>query len=151
MSIRISPKHGVNPAVLHCYFCNKPKNELALLGMLPGDAEAPRRLVADTEPCDECKEYMARGILLISVADGEPDRMDSERVAWEFDHRRNKQPFIPNPNRTGGWSVVREEAVKRWITDQAVCDQIMKARFAFVPDEVWNAIGLPRSRAPDKA
>ena len=40
--IRLSPKHGVNPAVPLCFLCGQAKNEIVLAGRLPGDVEAPR-------------------------------------------------------------------------------------------------------------
>ena len=77
--IRISPKHGVNPSMSRCYFCDGEKNELILTGMLPGDAEAPREAVWNTEPCDQCKEYMKQGVIIISIRDGEDERMEREQ------------------------------------------------------------------------
>jgi hypothetical protein len=29
MSIKLSPKHGVNPTICTCMWCGKPKNEIA--------------------------------------------------------------------------------------------------------------------------
>ena len=34
-SIKISPKHGVNPTIPRCFFCGKEKNMVALLGRIP--------------------------------------------------------------------------------------------------------------------
>lgn len=42
--VKISPKYGVNPTIPCCFFCGKPKNEIALLGKIGGrgeDLEAP--------------------------------------------------------------------------------------------------------------
>lgn len=61
--IRLSEKHGVNPALTHCPICGKPMG-VALFGRLPGDAEAPHN-ISDPEPCDECKEHMALGVLFV--------------------------------------------------------------------------------------
>ena len=36
------------------FWCGKERGELALLGKLPGDAEAPKNVVLDYEPCDCC-------------------------------------------------------------------------------------------------
>lgn len=57
-SIRISEKHGANPTIPICFFCGEDKNEVALLGKLSGDKEAPMRMWinGDYEPCDECKK-----------------------------------------------------------------------------------------------
>ena len=53
-SIRISEKHGVNPTIPICFYCGEDKNEVALLGKLHGDKEAPMRMWinGDYEPDD---------------------------------------------------------------------------------------------------
>lgn len=124
MSIRLSPKHGVNPAIPLCFFCLEPKNEIILPGRLgPDDREAPRSTVWDYRPCDKCKGYMEMGVILISTRDGESGN---------------------NPFRTGGWAVVKDEAVRRFVTDPAMADEICEKRVAFLEDRTWDMIGLPR-------
>lgn len=123
-SIHLHPKYGVNPTVSQCFFCCKDKNELVLLGRAYKE-EAPRHMCLDREPCDECKKYMEMGVILVSVRNNETDRN--------------------NPYRTGGFVVVKEEAAKRifgWSTVQS--------RFAFVEDEAWDKIGLPRGENHDE-
>ncbi len=117
--IRISKEHGVNPAIPICFYCGEEKNEIILAGHLPGDKEAPRHAVWNMEPCDKCKEYMEQGIILISVKDN-----------------TSKE----NPYRTGGWVVVKEEALKQIIPEDHPC---FKSRFCFIEDAVWEKIGLP--------
>jgi len=123
MTIKLSPTHGVNPAIPLCFFCNESKNEIILAGRLPGDEQAPQHHVWNMEPCDKCVEYMKQGVIFISVRD---DASGS------------------NPYRTGGWCVMKDEAVARIITDETVRNDVLKRRVSFVPDEVWDAIGLPR-------
>ena len=53
MSIPISPKHGVNPSLGLCFYCTKPK-EVILFGRMKEDAEAPRQVVSNMDPCDKC-------------------------------------------------------------------------------------------------
>ena len=148
--IRISPKHGVNPSMSRCYFCGGEKNELILTGMLPGDAEAPREAVWNTEPCDQCKEYMKQGVIIISVRDGEDERMAREQQEFEHNHpptRANRQRgihYIPNPHRTAGWWVVKDEALQRFVQPPELLEQILRARFVFMPDQVCDMIGLKR-------
>jgi hypothetical protein len=48
-----------------------------------------------------------------------------------------------NPYRTGGWVVVKEEAVER-IFDPASAKAVLKRRMAFVTDETWDQLGIPR-------
>ena len=68
--IPISKKHGVNPTMLICPICHHETNSLALLGRLPGDAEAPLYSF-DREPCDDCRGVIeAGGVMLIEVKNG---------------------------------------------------------------------------------
>lgn len=80
--IEISPKHGLNPTIPVCFWCGKEKNEIALLGRIrekttnrfganvtkrDSDIEAPRRMVLDYEPCDECKKWWDSGVAVLEV------------------------------------------------------------------------------------
>jgi hypothetical protein len=114
--IKVSEKHGVNPMITVCFFCGKDKNEIALLGRLPGDVAAPMHGCIDRVPCDECKGYMEQGVILVSV--------------------KNKT-LCENPYRTGKFVVIKEEAAKE------LFPTIGKSRFAYVEDEVWAKVGLP--------
>lgn len=66
-SIKISKKHGVNPTIPVCAWCGKEKNEVALLGYIKGDIEAPRNMILNYEPCDECKKSWSQGVAVIEV------------------------------------------------------------------------------------
>jgi len=121
-SIRLSDKHGVNPTIPICFYCGKSRNEIALLGRLKGDVQAPMNACIDMEPCDECREFMKQGIILISV-------------------RNDSSP--QNPCRTGSFVVIREEAVRRIFDDES-SEAILQSRFAFVDDEAWDTVGIPR-------
>ena len=127
--IKVSPKHGVNPTMVKCYVCGEPTNEIALLGRLPGDAESPHYAVLDKRPCEVCQHWMKEGVILISVRDGESG---------------------DDPYRTGGWCVVKDDAIRTIITPQSVADDILEHRTAFVPDAAWDAMGLPRTDKPAK-
>ena len=80
--IEISPKHGLNPTIPVCFWCGKEKNEIALLGRIrekttnrfganvterDSDIEAPRRMVLDYEPCDECQKMWDSGVAVIEA------------------------------------------------------------------------------------
>lgn len=68
--IPISEKHGVNPCIPICFWCGKEKNEIALLGKLKGDVEAPMHAVINYEPCDDCKAIMDQGVTFAESEDG---------------------------------------------------------------------------------
>lgn len=71
--IKVSPKHGLNPCIPVCMFCKEPKNEVALLGKLKDDVEAPKYAILDYEPCDECRKMWDKGIALIRVQTTPPE------------------------------------------------------------------------------
>ncbi len=119
-NIKLSTKHGLNATIPVCYFCNEPKNEIILAGRLTNDVEAPKNAVWNMEPCNKCKGYMEMGVILISVKNGE---------------------YGENPYRTGGWVVVKDEAVVNIFGKNTPA---LKYRTAFVEDEAWDKIGLPR-------
>lgn len=122
MGVYLLEQHGVNPSVMLCLYCQKEKG-IVLLGRLRGDAEAPRQAVFDREPCEECMGRMKMGVILISVKD------DSD---------------LENPYRTGGWCVVKDAFVKRAVKTKELLDDILKQRAAFIPDAVWDKLGLPK-------
>lgn len=102
-SIKVSPKYGVNPTIPVCFFCGKPKNEIALMGKMGGrgeDLEAPRNMVLDYEPCDECKEMMSKGVALIVVSDKQPEDKRPPMTA------QGDQKVYP----LGGMLVIKSEA-----------------------------------------
>ena len=69
--ITLSPKHGLNPSLLKCPICGKDTNEIALLGKLKDDAEAPRYMMSNN-PCPDCQEHLDKGDrILIEVKNGE--------------------------------------------------------------------------------
>jgi len=46
--------------------------------------------------------------------------------------------------RTGGFCVLKEDAVRRMIETPELCEEICRMRVAFVPDVAWDMMGLPR-------
>lgn len=71
-SIRLSENHGVNPSLGLCFWCGEEDGTLLLLGRLPNDAEAPRKVCASYEPCDKCTAGMAQGITLMEATQDGP-------------------------------------------------------------------------------
>jgi hypothetical protein len=164
--MRLHDRLGANPRVvyIHCLACTQTKDDsIALLGssnvkdMCPKcktwvyggvkhrdvcpkckhprdtnyDSTWERKELSDTEHihqtgvCQQCQKYMQQGIILISVDESKSDDLS-------------------NPYRTGGWVVVKEEAVRRMLPESDVTEQICQKRMSFVPDDVWDQLGLPR-------
>lgn len=129
-NITLSPKHGLNPTMGQCYLCGEASGEIAMLGrykernakgeVINYDAEAPRRMVLNKQPCPKCKEYMQQGIILIGCT-SEP--------------KPNEEP-----NRSGHFLVVKEDWVKRSVQPQSLQDSILQARVAFIPKELVESL-----------
>lgn len=114
--IRLSEKHGVNPMLVQCFICGNDTGEIALLGRLQDDAEAPRKGVLRGATCDTCKGWMRQGVILIVVKDG--SQID--------------------PIRTGELHVITEEAAKRMF------NTIGTSRVAYLEEAAAREIGLPK-------
>lgn len=119
--IRLSKKYGLNPSMLNCFFCGECKG-IALMGKLPNDAEAPKAVVADYEPCDRCAKEFERGVLLIAVTTTQPDDNRPACVA--------KGDIEVYPS--GNWAVVTEEAARKMFDNP----NFKKGMSAFVDAEL---------------
>lgn len=125
MSLRLSAKYGVNPAIPICFWCLEKKNMIILFGSALGGREASSNTAFDKEPCDKCRGYMKKGVILISAK--EPKSEEESK----------------NPFRTGGFWVVSEDMVRRAFKPQAMVDHALKARVCFISNKAAEAWGLP--------
>lgn len=145
MELLLHGKHGVNPTMTTCYYCNEV-SEILLVGAGTGawkkagvpvseSGEMPRSVgVINTKPCTKCEELMKQGVILISVKDDQGAVIDTANI--------NEK--IPNPYRTGGWIVIKDEAVKRMILDEKILAEVLRKRMCFILDSVWDHFELPR-------
>lgn len=138
-SIQLSGSFGVNRSVELCFYCAKPKGAILFGKMHRNKAERlfgkdaaslyseqdvamPQSVCINREPCKTCGEWMRQGCLFISARDcGDMD----------------------NPQRTGGFAVLKDEALDALPLDPDARDDILRSRFCFVEDTMWRAMGLP--------
>jgi hypothetical protein len=127
--ITLDPEHGVYPIMEVCFFCGETNKGLVLAGRQGrkiakslGQQEV-RQACFDKEPCDECKKLMEVGVMLIAVSPYSHD--------------------VDNPSRTGPMAVIKDEAIER-IFDPEAAAAAIKKRAAFVADDAWDLLGLPR-------
>ena len=97
MSIRLSEKHGVNPSMEICFFCNEAKG-IVLFGKLKGDVEAPKEILIDYEPCDKCKEKFKEGVIVVAVTTEQQYKNQPP-----INHTQNNEELYP----TGAYVVVK--------------------------------------------
>lgn len=142
--IHVDPKHGLNPCITKCFYCGGVK-DIAIFGRLRSstkkafqeagfdvhNGKAPSSIVMDKEPCSKCQGYMQQGIILISCRHPTSEKEQQ------------------NPYRTGGWVVVKDELIRKAVHPDELCNNILKKRVAFMPDEVWDALGLPLKKKDD--
>lgn len=96
--MRISKKHGINPSISVCFFCGEDKNEIALMGHLKGDTEAPRRTVLNYDPCEKCQKIWDEGVPILEVS--------------ATPNGENQPPLQKNAYPTGRFAVTKQEALK---------------------------------------
>ena len=144
MGLRLHSKHGLNPTMTNCYFCGEP-SEILLVGNavnqfkkagvhVSEDGRMPHEIGAiNTTPCQKCEEYMKKGIMLISIRDGEGKEVE----------QATKEKRIPTPYRTGKICVMTEKGFLKIPMPKTLQKQVLRARFLFVPDTIWEMLGLP--------
>lgn len=127
MSIKLSPKHGLNPTIATCFFCGKDKNELILAGKINrNDDEMPMRTIINYEPCDECKAKMDKGITLIeaTTTPSSPKQMPMQNGIYP----------------TGRWCIVTESFIKSNINSEEMVNTTLKMRKAFIEPEIMEML-----------
>lgn len=148
--IPISKKHGVNPTIPLCFFCGEEKNEVALLGKLPDDAEAPRNCVLDMEPCGTCAERRKTHVHLIVIKDGQAAAVKEQRQLWEeaMSRRalRKQTPFIPCLARARCAYWLYRDEIARFVDPPSLVKAILQAGWTFIPEEAAQKIGLDQLR-----
>lgn len=118
----LSEKHGVAPALTFCRICGNDTNELALLGAkadsvmkklhkatdgeygsASGYEEYGHNKIPSDEPCDDCKEYLLKGGMIIIARDTEEYlRLDKEHVDLLVGRVANKDGMCIDFNKMRG-------------------------------------------------
>lgn len=95
-SILLSPKHGVNPSILHCFICGK-ETGLALLGKLKDDAEAPRDISNPNEICEDCRKQLDAGNKFFLECKDNTDEHNPERTGRYACIKGSTLPEVKSP------------------------------------------------------
>lgn len=126
-------------ALTKCYFCNED-NEILLARTYTHNGEPLHDLapyhgkVASMTPCNKCEGYMKQGVILLTI--------DAEKSGpnWNKPPVGAEKGWMPNPYRTGGFFVVRDEAIKRMFDSMA--DWAIKHRWMFIEHEAAEKLGF---------
>lgn len=130
MGIKISPQHGVNPTISVCFWCGENKNEIALVGRLKGDVQAPMRAVLDYVPCEKCAEKMNAGVTL----------MEASMTPMLKGFPSVKATGGEELYLTGRYVVVKTEVVYDLLKDRSIAEWIIKSGKTYVDTEAFNGI-----------
>ena len=148
MSFGNKAKDNQFVALAKCFYCLEDGD--LLLHQHFKDISEIHGKVIHMEPCAKCKEYMQQGIIFITIDSAKSDPNwhvappDSNRPRVDRFGREipgSSRGFIPNPFRTGGFAVVREEDVRRF-TAEPMLSTVLKHRWTFIEHEVAVHIGL---------
>lgn len=131
----------VGVALTKCYYCLEGSDILINTRLTDAAARNVEKLdgcVLSMEPCPTCKKYMRQGVILIAI-----DEVRSGKD-WHIPPTLNedRERWMPNPYRTGGFFVVRDEYVRRVFNPPELVDQILKACWSFISDEACRRLGL---------
>jgi len=118
-------------ALTKCFFCGEINHILLgrRLNAHVKEIEDMNGKVIDMTPCSKCEEYMRQGVIIITF---DPTKSDPN---WHKDK-------MPNPYRTGGFFVIREEAVHNITDDKRIIDFMLNQRWIFIEHEAAEKIGL---------
>lgn len=141
-TIKISPKHGLNPTIPICFWCGQDKNEVGLLGKIDKeDSEAPQRMIINYDPCDKCSELFSKGIHVIGAS-------NHPIVPSMF-------PIISDENMTlyptGSMFVATEDWVKRFLKAnqrEDMLDDVLAKKTLIMPDSIVSEI-VKESKSPE--
>jgi hypothetical protein len=109
-----------------CFFCEPVTSEVGSLRRRRVGPCEPRQKGGNAQVrCEACAASLANGIMLVQVD-------DAKTVSPEA------------PFRTGNAAVVTEKGIRECIHPAELVDRVLKERFAFVPLESWEKLGLDR-------
>ncbi len=133
--VHLSKAHGVNPGLLNCFVCGADIG-IALHGVLPGDAEAPRHTTTPGDLCNSCKEISKTHVHLIEI---EESRLD-------YGPRKEGRGDLGSMHaaRTGFSCALREEKFTEVFNGPAVAWGL-EHRMTFVSREALDKLGIPRT------
>jgi hypothetical protein len=133
----VNPRVGV--ALTKCFYCGEGDRILInklLTESMAKRVESAHGCVIDMEPCNKCKEFMDKGVILITIDDAKSG------ANWNTPPPDKPTNWMPNPYRTGGFFVVTDDAVKRIINNESTVEWALKHRWMFIDHEAAERIGL---------
>ena len=131
-SIPISPKHGVNPSLLTCFWCQKNSTGIALLGRLKDDREAPEKILdMSYKPCEDCKKTFEQGYTLFEVVNAP---LFDGHVPVQTNENGELYP-------TSNFVTIKNpDVIRGMFTPQDIVDSILEKRKAYIEQKSFKML-----------
>lgn len=92
-SIPMSPRHGLNAALVKCFVCGNDTNEIALMGKIDKeDSRAPNYIMTGSL-CDECKNHINDGGSFIIEANDKYGTMTGRYAKLQCKLKEGESPI----------------------------------------------------------
>jgi hypothetical protein len=119
-------KDTLGVALTKCFYCGDDSDIIINSKLTEANAKNVETLhgkVITTEPCTTCKTYMEVGIIVITY---DPDKTTDSN----------------NPYRTGGFFVIKEDAVRSWYDNDDAFNEINNVRCLLMEHKLAEQLGL---------
>lgn len=132
----------ISIALTRCFYCVEAGD--LLIGKRLTGTNTLRELdgkVCHMEPCPKCAEWMKQGVILIGIIPEKSDKGWDKRPANAEDRTR----WMPNPYRSGLYSVMKDEAVRRIFGGLFGAESVammLRTRWTFIEHKLAESIGL---------
>lgn len=152
-------------ALTKCFFC-LGSNEILIqrknINFTDRRIERLNGHVVNMHPCSKCKELMKQGVILITIDDeksgkdwnkppadcpacngaGYIDQWSNRRCEACKGDGKGGHSFIPDPYRTGGFFVLKDDAIRRAIHPADMAEWALKYRWMFIEHKAAEMMGL---------
>ena len=132
-------------ALTKCFYCGEA-GDILLARTYTHAGEPVKDLapfngkVVSMSPCSKCEGYMKQGVALITI--------DNAKSEPNWNKPDGSENWMPNPYRTGGFFVVRDEAVRRMF-DGPMADFAVQHRWMFIEHEAAEKLGFFNQQAKE--
>ena len=119
-------------ALTKCFYCGDGLDIIInkkLTRKAAADVKAMDGKVVDLQPCQKCKDWMAVGVILLSID------VEMSGEGWE-----TRESF-PNPYRTGGFFVMSDDWITR-VFPQEMAEVSLKNRWMYIEHAAAEKLGL---------
>lgn len=151
-------------ALTNCFFCGEGSTILLATTYRHGepvhDMKPYHGKVVNMVPCSKCEAWMKQGIIFITIDESKCEKdwnLDPHKGACPRCDGRKSEPaswgtcrqcggtgrsnYMPNPYRTGGFAVVKQDAVKRFLEGE-ILTWCLKHRWMFIDQKAADQLGI---------